>query len=167
MLYLSYFGKNKILVIIIKFSIAGVCCVILAFLPKSYNVAIISFYLIGKCFSEAAFATIWLVTAELYPTNLRSQAVGICSTVSRIFGLVAPFVAQLAIYWNPLPMLTLGVPSIFSAFMVYSLPETKNIELPNLMMDANKLETLKTQSISRAVLGKEKQSSQVQELASI
>ena len=81
----------------------------------------------------------WLVTAELYPTNLRNQAVGACSTVSRAFGLVAPFVATLSSYWKPLPMLILGVPSIFSAGFVYFLPETKHVELPSTMKDADAL----------------------------
>ena len=119
---------------------SGTCCVILAFLPKSHNTAIIVFYLIGKCFSDASFLVVWLVTAELYPTNLRNQAVGVCSTVSRVFGLVAPFVARLAVYWKPLPMLILGVPSLFSASLVYFLPETKYVELPATMKDADELE---------------------------
>ena len=113
---------------------------VLAFIPKIYRTAIIVFYLVGKCFSDASFLVVWLVTAELYPTNLRNQAVGTCSTVSRVFGLVAPFVARLAVYWSPLPMLILGLPSIFSACLVYFLPETKYIELPATMKDADELE---------------------------
>ena len=89
---------------------------------------------------------VWLITAELYPTNLRSQAVGTCSTVARLFGLVAPFVARLAIVWKPLPMLILGVPSIFAAFLAYFIPETKHIELPTTMKDADELETNKLEN---------------------
>ncbi len=93
----------------------GVCCLILAFIPKEVRErlslpkpevengmsfplqqtgAILFFYLLGKCCSGAAFLLVWVITAELFPTNLRSQAVGICSTVARLFGLVSPFVAQ-------------------------------------------------------------------------
>ena len=78
---------------------------------------------------------VWLITAELYPTNLRSQALGLCSTTARIFGLVCPFVATLAIYWKPLPMLVLGLPSLIAGSMVYFLPETKGKELPQTMKD--------------------------------
>ena len=129
-----------------NFIFIGSCCVILAFLPKSYNIAITFFYLVGKCFSGTAFLLVWLITAELYPTNLRSQAVGTCSTVARMFGLVAPFVAQLATIWKPLPMLILGVPSIFAAFLAYFIPETKNIELPTTMKDADQLENNKLEN---------------------
>jgi len=128
--------------------ILGTCCVILAFLPKSYKTCIIVFYLVGKCFSDASFLIVWLVTAEMYPTNLRNQAVGACSTVSRVFGLLAPFVATLATYWKPLPMLILGVPSLISACFVYFLPETKHSELPSTMKDA---EQLKGEAVAIAV----------------
>ena len=124
----------------------GSCCVVLAILPKSYNYGITFFYLFGKCFSGTGFLLVWLVTAELYPTNLRSQAVGTCSTVSRIFGLVAPFVAELAQFWKPLPMLILGVPSIIAAFLAYFIPETKNIDLPTTMRDADQLENNKLEN---------------------
>ena len=91
---------------------------------------------------------VWLITAELYPTNLRSQAVGTCSTVARLFGLVAPFVARLAIHWKPLPMLILGVPSIFAAILAFFVPETKHIELPATMRDADDLEKNKLETKS-------------------
>merc|ERR1712241_127290 len=135
---LKYFGRR--LNLFYTQFILGICCVVLAFIPKIYRAAIIVFYLVGKCFSDASFLVVWLVTAELYPTNLRNQAVGTCSTISRVFGLVAPFVARLAVYWSPLPMLILGVPSLFSACLVYFLPETKYIELPATMKDADELE---------------------------
>ena len=115
---------------------------ILAFLPKSNNVTITLFFLIGKCFSGAGFLLIWLISAELYPTNLRSQAVGTCSTIARVFGLVAPFVAKLSEIWKPLPMLILGILCILVAFLSYLLPETKDMELPTTLKDAEKLKTI-------------------------
>merc|ERR1712241_1319209 len=86
---LKYFGRR--LNLFYTQFILGSCCIVLAFLPKSYYTAITCFYLIGKCFSGAAFLLVWLITAEMYPTNLRNQAVGACSTASRVFGLLAPF----------------------------------------------------------------------------
>ena len=53
-------------------------------------------------------------------------------TVSRLFGLASPFVAQLANYWKPLPMTLLGVLSILSTMSVYFLPDTKNQSLPQV-----------------------------------
>ena len=117
----------------------GICCVIMAFLPKTSPNIILVFYLIGKSAAGAGFLLVWVFTAEIFPTNLRSQALGFCSMVSRIFGLVCPFVATLAVYWGPLPMLVLGVPCIFSALLVYFLPETEGRELPQNMKDTQEV----------------------------
>ena len=43
-------------------------------------------------------------------------------------------------------MLILGVPSIFAAFLAYFIPETKNIELPSMMKDADELEKNKMEN---------------------
>ena len=46
--------------------------------------------LIGKFGATASFAIIYLYTAELYPTQIRSTAVGMCSMMARIGGFAAP-----------------------------------------------------------------------------
>ena len=105
------------------------------------TIGVLVFFLIGQCASGACFVLVFVITAELYPTNLRSQAVGFCSSVSRIFGLVSPFIASLGIYWKPLPMLILGLPCLLSASLIYLVPETKDKELPQNMKDALNLDT--------------------------
>ena len=120
--------------------VLGFCCLVLAFLPKSNTTAILIFYLIGKCAGGAGFLLIWLMTAELYPTNLRSQAVGTLSMISRIFGALAPFVATLSTYWKPLPMLLLGCPCLVAGLSTYFLPETKHSKLPQTLNEADNLE---------------------------
>lgn len=92
-------------------------------------------YLIGKVSASFGFVIVYLVTAELYPTNLRSQAVGLCSMWSRVAGLTAPYVTALAVHWTPLPMLVLGVPAIVAAFLALFLTETSGKDLPQNMMD--------------------------------
>ena len=77
----------------------------------------------------------WVVTAELYPTNLRSQALGLCSTIARIFSLLCPFIATLAAYWQPLPMLVLGVPGIIAGGLAFLIPQTNQVALPQNMKD--------------------------------
>ena len=77
------------------------------------------------------------MTIELYPTNLRSQALGFCSMIARIFGVVVPYVTNLALFWKPLPMLVLALPSLLAAVSAYFLPETKGKELPQNMKDTS------------------------------
>ena len=79
------------------------------------------------------------MTCELYPTNLRSQAVGSASTISRIFCAFAPFLKPLQKYYQPLPMLVIGVPILISAAFATQLPETFRKKLPETMKKAEKL----------------------------
>jgi hypothetical protein len=58
---------------------------------------------------------------------------------SRAFGLCAPFVGSLAKYWQPLPLLVLGLPAIISGCMAILLPETADKQLPQTMSQANRL----------------------------
>ena len=133
--------------------VLGFCCLVLAFLPKTNTTGILIFYLIGKCAGGAGFLLIWLMTAELYPTNLRSQAVGTLSMVSRIFGALAPFVATLSSYWKPLPMLLLGCPCLIAGSLVYFLPETKHSKLPQTFNDDENMETHELQNTSLTRIG--------------
>jgi hypothetical protein len=47
-------------------------------------------YFSGKFGAASAFSIVYLYTAELYPTVVRSTAVGLCSMMARIGGISAP-----------------------------------------------------------------------------
>ena len=63
----------------------GFFALCLAFLPKSASILVLISFLLGNSCSSATTIVLWLYTAELYPTNLRSQSLGVCSTISRYF----------------------------------------------------------------------------------
>ena len=116
--------------------VGGMFCIIIGFMPKEYELTVTSFYMVAMCSSNAAFALVYLITGELYPTNLRTRAIGACSFVSRIFGVSAAFMSKLSCIWKPLPMLVLGVPAMIIGCSVYFLPETKQKNLPLATKDA-------------------------------
>ena len=47
----------------------------------------------GKLFASSSFSLVYMYTAELYPTTIRSSGVGVCSLMARIGGFSAPFIA--------------------------------------------------------------------------
>lgn len=53
--------------------------------------------LCGKFFTAYILGCVYSYTSELFPTNSRSAAVGLCSTFGRIGGILAPIVANLVI----------------------------------------------------------------------
>ena len=83
------------------------------------------------------------MTSELYPTNLRSQAVGFSSMVSRAFCICTPFLGHVAKIWEPAPMVIIGVPLLISGLCVLILPETLNRELPQSLQATHEDKTSK------------------------
>lgn len=52
-------------------------------------------FLIGKLGITSAFGVVYVHTAEMLPTIVRSGGVGSASTIARVGALVAPFVPLL------------------------------------------------------------------------
>ena len=60
--------------------------------PAGYQIAC---SLIGKMFATISFDVVFSYTSELFPTNSRSSAVGLCSTAGRIGSILAPIIANM------------------------------------------------------------------------
>ena len=58
---------------------------------------------LGKFFYAGCFGAIYSYTAEIYPSEVRSAGIGICSMASRVGGLVTPFILSLDAvqFWLP------------------------------------------------------------------
>ena len=109
---INLIGRKKTLVA--SHTFLGVMCIGLAFIPKDFSNIILVIYLLASMAAGISFAMVYLITIELYPTNMRTQALGTCSAFARIFCACAPFLTPLSAYWQPLPMLIVGV-----SFFVY------------------------------------------------
>ncbi len=118
--------------IIVTQVLLGLSCVGMAFIPKQHETILFLLFLLGRFSATCSLNTAWFYTAELFPTNLRAQAIGTCSLVARLLGTSASFIADLSKIWEPLSMLVLGVPALLSGIMVFSLPETKGRELKEM-----------------------------------
>ena len=51
--------------------------------------------LVGKVGSSAAFATIFLYSAEFFPTIIRNSALGVANFSARVGGMLAPYIVDL------------------------------------------------------------------------
>ncbi|XP_048580784.1 organic cation transporter protein [Nematostella vectensis] len=73
------------------------------------------------------WGTVYLITAELYPTVLRNSALGTGSLIGRIGGTIAPYftmIAQLPGLSMTFPVTVFGLSAIIAGAMTYLLPET-------------------------------------------
>jgi len=135
---INLIGRKKTLVA--SHTFLGVMCIGLAFIPKDFSNIILVIYLLASMAAGISFAMVYLITIELYPTNMRTQALGTCSAFARIFCACAPFLTPLSAYWQPLPMLIVGVPIIISGLLAIKLPETYNENLPQTIKGAIDME---------------------------
>ena len=114
--------------------LSGISCICAGFIDDiNYRLV---FSLVGKFGSAAAFSNVFLYTAELFPTSMRNSAVGMCSTLARFGGILAPTVAQLGYYRPDMPFLIFGVATLIGGLAAYLLPETKGKKLPDTVQEA-------------------------------
>ncbi|CAK8697549.1 unnamed protein product [Clavelina lepadiformis] len=120
-------------------TMAGVCSVCLLMTPilSSAKWVAVTISMIGKLFIAGAFANNYLFTGDLFPTLHRSQSYGACSFISRIGGILVPFMLQLGqSVHESIPYFVCGTVTLFATMAMYFLPETKSMPLPDTMEDA-------------------------------
>jgi len=101
----------------------------------------ISLALVGKFGATASFAVVFVYTAEMFPTEIRSSAVGASSLCGRVGGILAPQIASLSTVWLPLPLLIMGTGALIGGVLVFMfLPETLGKRLPDTMKEALELD---------------------------
>ncbi|KAL3115983.1 hypothetical protein niasHT_007283 [Heterodera trifolii] len=95
------------------------------------------FMLAGKVCIQGAFNILYIFTSELYPTVIRNSAVGTCSMMARFGSAASGYIAILSDVTLPtVPMAIFCIFSLFAGVLIYFLPETRDLPLPETMWDA-------------------------------
>ena len=110
------------------FGQSGLCCLALACLgaggPQGKALALVS-----KAGVTLAYSTVFVFGSELFPTEVRSLALGTGNVASRFGGFLAPFAVNL-LAGGAAP-LAFGCAALAAAgVVVAALPETKGRDLP-------------------------------------
>ena len=123
--------------------ISGLACIVCAFLQyynnnnnNTINLVNLLLSLLGKLGASAAFAIVYLYTAELFPTCTRNQAVGLCALMAKLGGVTTMVLDLLKVYWLPAPVFIMGVVATTAGLLATTFPETLGEELPETMEDA-------------------------------
>lgn len=107
----------------------GAACLGVLAVPKDLPVVITVIAVLGKFAATACFSIVYVYTAELYPTTLRQNGVGLNSMCARVAGILAPLIRLLDVYHYTIPMLIYGTVPIVAGGLCLLLPETRNVEL--------------------------------------
>ncbi|XP_012944037.1 solute carrier family 22 member 16 [Aplysia californica] len=99
------------------------------------NVFILISSLVAMIGASGSFNGLFAYTPEIFPTNMRSQALGVSSFVGRIGGMLAPFTSVLAdqVKWGP--GVLIGGCAFIVCLLFVILPETNGRELPQTVGD--------------------------------
>ncbi|XP_037541081.1 solute carrier family 22 member 16 [Nematolebias whitei] len=119
--------------------LAGVSCMLIIVVPADIQALAVTLSMIGKFAVAIAFGLIYLYTCELYPTIIRSLAVGSGSMMCRVGSVVAPFCVCLADVWTYLPQLIVGILAFIIGVLTLLLPETLGEPLTTTLEEAESL----------------------------
>ena len=117
------------------YSLCGICLVLGSIAQKyagcdtsfdnSYVVISICLKMMGKFLAALCFTCAYMVCAEMLPTNVRGNAMAVCSLLSRLAGLIAPWIINLGETMPLVPGFILGAVGIFCGGLILTLPETR------------------------------------------
>lgn len=119
--------------------LSGVACMLIIVVPNDIDVLAVVLSMTGKFAVSIAFGLIYLYTCELYPTVIRSLAVGSGSMMCRAGSVVAPFCVYLKDFWIYMPQLIVGVLAFIIGVLTMLLPETLGQPLTSTMEEAEAL----------------------------
>ncbi|KAL0880517.1 hypothetical protein ABMA27_002913 [Loxostege sticticalis] len=142
-LLLDRIGRKAMM--ISAYGICAICQFTFAFSPAGLEVLNMAVYLIGKYCISIVVTSMYVYTAELYPTKYRHNLFAFSSMLGRVGSITAPLTPALALnVWESLPSVMFGSFALLSATLVFTTPETLGTKLPDTMEDAENLATRKT-----------------------
>lgn len=123
------------------YSLAALCYIgVAGFYGKS--VVIFAILMLGRFALTTAYNVGYLYAAEIYPTEIRSQALSIRQAFGSLGKFLSSQVVQLAFYGRFLPLFVLGGLSCASALVTLPLPETNNQRLPETLEEGEEMRHL-------------------------
>ncbi|XP_071941364.1 organic cation transporter protein-like [Antedon mediterranea] len=114
----------------------GLACFVNIWIPLELIAVRTTIAMIGKFFITAAFMVVYVYTAELFPTSIRTTGLGFCSFWSRVAAVLAPQVIFLEKVWKALPLVAFSFTAASSGVLSLLLPETLNVPLPQTIQEA-------------------------------
>ncbi|KYN19974.1 Solute carrier family 22 member 5, partial [Trachymyrmex cornetzi] len=134
----NYIGRKPTLSS--AFLLSGTFCFTSLFIPAgAWNYGFLLLYMAGKLSIAMAFSTVYLFTAELFPTTLRNSMLGICDMMGRIGASLSPQIPLLARIMPSLPLILFGSMSMIAGILSLIFPETLGLKLPDTVREAEEI----------------------------
>ncbi|XP_055614670.1 solute carrier family 22 member 4-like [Uranotaenia lowii] len=116
-------------------------CIPVVFIIQLHNVelAVLALTVIIKSFVCIAYFALYLLSQEMYPVFLRQTGTAFFVVISKIFGVVSPYVVYLGTnYDTRLPFIVMGLIGLIGFVSSSCLPETLHQKLPETMQECRR-----------------------------
>ncbi|CAL8315157.1 unnamed protein product [Merluccius merluccius] len=115
--------------------VGGLACLLMVFIPHECTTVRMALGLVGKFGVTASLSVIYIYSAEVFPTVIRQNGIGMGSMCARAGGVLAPVVYLLQDFYAHAPMILFGLGSLIGSALTLLLPETANQPLPETIED--------------------------------
>lgn len=126
------------------FAIGGAALIIVAILnavqnsPDPYVTMALIF--VGKFGISGTYGIVFLFVTEIFPTNTRTVALGLCNVGARLASFWSPYAGVVAKKSPAALQFTFGFGALLGVVGTYFLPETHQRPLPNTIADMKELD---------------------------
>jgi len=145
MVILQYCGRR--VPYFVSMLLCGISLLSIMLIPRGMFVndwPAVAVTLMGKMCITFSWAVLFLYTAELLPTEVRTSGIGSSSFLGRFGGMIAPWIEVLGKNYHPyIPAIVFGVNALLAGILAIMLPETHGRDLPYTIEEAEKLELKK------------------------
>lgn len=118
--------------------IAGLMLLLTTAVPESHGYLVVVLAMLGKMAITASYGTVYIFTAEQFPTPVRNVGLGASSMMARVGGILAPYINALSAKWQPFPLIIFGTMAFVSGLLSLLLPETLNKKLPETIEEGER-----------------------------
>eukprot|EP00090_Calanus_glacialis_P000129 TRINITY_DN10082_c0_g1_i1.p1 TRINITY_DN10082_c0_g1~~TRINITY_DN10082_c0_g1_i1.p1 ORF type:complete len:591 (-),score=101.96 TRINITY_DN10082_c0_g1_i1:22-1794(-) len=128
--------------LMVFYGLGGVCLTLTMFVPLNYFAhewPILVLNLLGRISAINTLAVCYIYSAEVFPTVVRNVGLGSSSFWARVGPMIAPFIVDLKVYGDTVPLGVFGVVALLAGLLVTFMPETSTTPLPDTIMDGESI----------------------------
>ena len=114
---------------------AGLVLTVTIFIPRDQTALLVTLSMLGKLAITSSYGTVYIFSAELFPTVVRNVGLGAASMSGRVGGILCPYINMLSDVWTPLPLIIYGALALSGGLLTLLLPETLGRKLPETIQD--------------------------------
>ncbi|XP_056106977.1 organic cation transporter protein [Rhinichthys klamathensis goyatoka] len=116
-------------------AVGGLACLVTIFIPDDLSIVRTVLAMVGKFGITASLSIVYIYSAEVFPTVIRQNGIGMGSMCARAGGVIAPIIYLLRNISHHAPMVVFGLCPLIGAALTMFLPETAHNPLPDTIED--------------------------------